>query len=290
MNLGIILPPKSKSAKPESMLSRFLTTSLFGIPLIETEKVELLENINLIICNIPTAYGNAMPGKSFLKRLKHKLDRIFLEEGVLSVLEHPAVHNLYGSYKAKYDPYLTEIAVNRLPELLKSVREGANPDNMEIALTGSSRNLEYAITRLITSVKCINILVPEGFEEPEEAESAFEETGIPVHITNDPEVLLRTTLWIRFPNDHESFDALPGTYKGKIIDLGALKVIDTRTKRIYNICLELPGSYIKKIGCIPDEFGLSRLPGFITAYCANAWDRSAAEVSMRLGMRLSLKP
>ena len=290
MNLGIILPLNSRNAKPESMLPRFPATLPFGLPSIETEKIELPENINLIICNIPVACGNAMLGKSVLKRIKRKLDRIFLEEGVLSVLEHPAVQNLYGSDKARYDPYLTEIAVNRLPELLKSVQGGSNLNHMEITLTGSSRNLEYAITRLITSVKCINILIPEGFEEPEEAESAFLETGIPVHITNDPEVLMRTALWIRFPNDNESFDALPETYSGRIIDLGALKVIDTRIKRIYNICLELPGSYIRKMGSIPDEFGFRRLPGFIAAYCSNAWDRSAAEVSIRLGMRLSLKP
>jgi hypothetical protein len=140
-------------------------------------------------------------------------------------------------------------------------------------------------------VKSINILLPEGSEEPEEADLAFEETGIPVHITTDPEVLNRTALWIRFPFDHEGFDALPESYEGLIIDLGARKVIDTKAKTIMSIGLELSERMKRELGrSILEGFDTDSLAGFLIGYCINAWGKNASEASNRLGVRLSLKP
>lgn len=281
MNLGIIVPQKPGNAK---------VYGIWHIPIF-CYRIEVVENMNLVICNIPLTVGNAMLVAKYMRRVKGRLDKLLMKEGVMAVLEHPSFTKLYGSHKANYDIYLKDIAVYRLPELIKVVKGTGDLSHIEVTLTGGSRNLEYAISKLITSVRCINILLPEGISESQEAELAFAETGIPVHITTDPEVLNRTALWIRFPSDHESFDCLPSHYSGRIIDLGELKVIDTRTKRIYNICLELADRIVTQIGFdLCDELGINRLSGFVTAYCSNAWEKSPAEVSIRLGMRLSIKP
>ena len=129
------------------------------------------------------------------------------------------------------------------------------------------------------------MLIPDGFPEPGKAEEAFEETGIPVHITTDPDVLNRTPLWIRFPNDHENFDSLPAVYLGRIIDLGALNIIDTRAKRIYDICLELPESFLDKMTF--DQMRYHRLP--LAANCANAWvtQQRPQWLNMRLPLNMT---
>lgn len=290
MNLGVILPLKQDSPAPGFFPAFLLPKLRFTPDPVVTNRVELHENVNLIVCGIPAAEAKDMHQGRGRSRVRRKLDRIFSDEGVLSVLEHPGLQSIYGSDKARYDRYVADIAIGRLPELAGMVHACSNASRMEIAVTGGPPYLEYAISRLINSYKCINILIPKGHEEPGEAEAAFCETGIPVHITDDPEVLERTRLWIRFPGDHEGFDILPGVYSGRIIDLGDLKVIDTRMKRVYNICLELPGDCARKLGCPPEEFGSSRLPGFIAACCSNAWQKSASDVSLRLGMKLSLKP
>lgn len=291
MNLGLILPREDgRGQERESTLCRMLSSLAITPPPIETRRLQIHPNIHLLLCYIPLSDAHAMRRKGRRRRLKRRLDRIFAEEGVLSVIEHPAVANLYGSGKTRYDPYLIEIAVARFSELLGIVYRGTGLNRIELTVTGNQRHLEYAITQAIALVKTINVLIPEGSQEPGQAEEAFEETGIPVHITTDPEVLERTPLWIRFPNDHESFDRLPAVYSGRIIDLGALKVIDTRAKRVYGICLEPPESLLGELGPLPDELRYCRLPGFLAANCANAWGESAAEASIRLNMRLFVKP
>lgn len=291
MNLGMILPRKTSHGKEtENVLFRILSVLSIAPLGIDVRRIQLYPNIGLIICNIPIVCGNAMHHNGLKRRLKRKLDRIFAQEGVLSVIEHPIIKDLYGSHKTRYESYLADIAVSRFTEIMSMVYRGMNLNRVEITITGNQRHLEYAITRLISLVKTINVLIPDGFPEPGKAEEAFEETGIPVHITTDPDVLNRTPLWIRFPNDHENFDSLPAVYLGRIIDLGALKIIDTRAKRIYDICLELPESFLDKMGSLPDQMRYHRLPGFLAANCANAWGESAAEASIRLNMWLSVKP
>jgi len=289
MNLGMILPREASSSEPDGLHRLLSALSLTPIS-IDTRWFHLAPNIHLLICHIPAFYGHAMHHKGMMRRLKRKLDKVFMNEGVLSVIEHPAVCSLYGSGKTRYEPFLVDIAVGRFTELMDIVHRGPGLNRVEITITGNQRHLEYAITRAIAMVKTINVLIPEGSQEPGQAEEAFEETGIPVHITSDPEVLNRTPLWIRFPNDHEDFDSLPAAYSGRIIDLGALKVIDTRAKRAYGICLELPGFLLRELGSLPDELRYLRLPGFLAANCANAWGESAAEASLRLDMRLVVKP
>jgi len=290
MNLGIILPRESSPGRTGNLTRRILSALSIAPPHIGVSRVQLDPGISLVICRIPYPPGRSEEQRRPGRRLKRRLDRILAEEGVLSVIEHPAIRDLYGSHKARYESCLADIAVSRFAELLGIAHRGAGLRRIEVAVTGSQRHLEYAITRLITLVKTVNVLIPEGFREPGGAAQAFEETGIPVHVTSDPAVLDRTPLWIRFPNDHESFDSLPAVYRGRIIDLGALKVIDTRAKRIYDICLELPGCLLDETGPLPDGMRYRRLPAFIAANCANAWGESAAEASVRLGMRLYLKP
>lgn len=291
MNLGMILPHEANHGKETGKVTRRILSALSVVPpCIGIRRIMLDPNISLVICSIPYSRGRSSQNNGPDRRLKQRLDRILAEEGVLSVIEHPDIKNLYGSHKTRYESYLTDIAVSRFTELLGIVHRGMGLGRMEITVTGCQRHLEYAITRLISLVKTINVLIPEGFREPGKAEEAFDETGIPVHITTDPGVLRRTPLWIRFPDDHESFDCLPAVYTGRIIDLGALKVIDTRAKRIYDICLELPESILGETGPLPDQLRYLRLPGFLAANCANAWGESAAEASIRLNMRLNLKP
>ncbi|NLW02469.1 MAG: hypothetical protein GX027_04300 [Clostridiaceae bacterium] len=291
MILGMILPRENNPGGETGKVTRRILPAMSITPLyIGIKRIQLHPGISLVVCSIPypcgCAGGHERPGR----RLKRRLDRILAEEGVLSVIEHPAVKNLYGSHKARYESCLIDIAVSRFTELLGMAYRGTGLGRIEVTITGSQRCLEYAITRLVPLVKTINVLIPDGFQEPGKAEEAFDETGIPVHITTDPEVLRRTPLWIRFPNDPESFDSLPAVYHGRIVDLGALKVIDTRAKRIYDICLELPEDLLGEAGPLPDQLRYRRLPGFIAANCANAWGESAAEASIRLNMRLYLKP
>lgn len=292
MNLGIVLPGGTSASgsdnrnRPCRILFPFFVVS----PPVDIKRVQIDPHVGLVICRIPYQKGENFGRRFINRRLKRKLDRIFAEEGVLSVIEHPDIRNLYGSHKARYESVLREIAVSRFTELLSMAYRGAGLNRIEVTVTGCQRHLEYAITRLISMVKTINVLIPEGFAEPGTAEEAFDETGIPVHITTDPGVLNRTPLWIRFPNDHESFDSLPGAFLGRIVDLGALKIIDTRAKRIYDICLELPEQLLGEAEALPYQFGYMKLPAFIAANCANAWGESATEASIRLSMRLNLKP
>ena len=225
MNLGIILPRESSPGRTGNLTRRILSALSIAPPHIGVSRVQLDPGISLVICRIPYPPGRSEEQRRPGRRLKRRLDRILAEEGVLSVIEHPAIRDLYGSHKARYESCLADIAVSRFAELLGIAHRGAGLRRIEVAVTGSQRHLEYAITRLITLVKTVNVLIPEGFREPGGAAEAFEETGIPVHVTSDPAVLDRTPLWIRFPNDHESFDSLPAVYRGRIIDLGPSRLL-----------------------------------------------------------------
>lgn len=292
MSIAIVLPKRdqkdSNPAKGAAALFKFLQGH--G-RLLEVSELEIFEDIILVICNIRMLNGNARADARLRSRIRKKLDVLFAEKGVWSVLEHPKIKGLYPARHELYALILGEVVVNRFVELFSIIRRVGRLCDKEVTITGPSAHLEYAIAKLITSVKSINILLPEGSEAPEEADLAFEETGIPVHITTDPEVLDRTDLWIRFPYDHESFDALPESYEGLIIDLGARRVIDTKAKTIMTIGLELSEKMKRGLGRdILEGFDSDSLAGFLIDYCINAWGKNASEVSIRLGMRLSLKP
>lgn len=292
MSLAVILPScDQKDAAPATLLSRLLSLFRARRGPLETHSVEIFDDLTLVVCNIRTPFGYASSIEKRQRKIKRKLEELFAVTGVWSVLEHPAIGGLFDSGRERYESVRTEVAVNRFTEILKVLKGVGRLSEKEVTITGPSTYLEYAIAKLITSVRIINILLPEGSEEPEEADLAFEETGIPVHITCDPEVLIRTSLWIRFPNDHESFDALPAGYEGAILDLGALKVINTKTRTIRNISVDLSEEMGRKIGCdVTNALDSDRLSGFLIAYGTNAWGKSAADVSVGLGMTLSLKP
>lgn len=292
MSLAVVLPTREQKdnhpTKGAAGLFDFLRRRHGLIDIVEKE---IFEDIILVICNIRMLNGNARACERHRVRVRKKLDALFMEKGVWSVLVHPDIKGLYPSGREQYALILGEVVANRFAELFKVLKGVGRLCDMEVTATGQSAHLEYAIAKLITSVKSINILLPEGSEEPEEADLAFEETGIPVHITTDPEVLGRTDLWIRFPFDHEGFDALPEGYEGLIIDLGALKVIDTRAKTIMSISLALPDKMKRGLGReILEELDSDSLAGLLIDYCVNVWNKSASEASIRLGMRLSLKP
>ena len=130
--------------------------------------------------------------------------------------------------------------------------------------------------------------IPEDMEAPAEAEKAFLETGIPVHITNDKDVLNRNKIWLRFPGDHESFDALPQKFKGIIIDLEALKIIDTKLRKIFSIHIEFSDRIKRRLGQqLLSTWEKGVLEGFVAAVCAENWKMSVTEASTRLGTRIS---
>jgi hypothetical protein len=292
MSLAVVLPSREqKDNSPEKGAARLFRSLRKHRRFLDISESVIFEDIILVICNIRLSYGNARAYAKLKRKARKKLDVLFMEKGVWSVLEHPDIKGIYPSSREQYALILGEVIVNRFAELIRILRGVGRLSDKEVTVTGQSAHLEYAIAKLITSVKSINILLPEGSEEPEEADLAFEETGIPVHITTDPEVLNRTALWIRFPFDHEDFDALPESFEGLIIDLGARKVIDTIAKTIMHISLEPSEKMKREIGRdILEGFDSDSLAGFMIGYCINAWGKSASEVSVRLGMRLSLKP
>ncbi len=292
MSLAVVLPTREqKDNSPVKGAARLFRALQRNRRFLDISEIEVFEDIILVICNIRMSIGNARAYAKLKRKARKKLDVLFMEKGVWSVLEHPDIKGIYPSSREQYALILGEVIVNRFAELFRVIKGVGRLSDKEITVTGQSAHLEYAIAKLITSVKSINILLPEGSEEPEEADLAFEETGIPVHITTDPEVLNRTALWIRFPFDHEGFDALPESYEGLIIDLGARKVIDTKAKTIMSIGLELSERMKRELGrSILEGFDTDSLAGFLIGYCINAWGKNASEASNRLGVRLSLKP
>ncbi|MGI6084297.1 MAG: hypothetical protein ACOYIF_02485 [Acetivibrionales bacterium] len=273
MNIGILLPVKKKGWKPA---------------VLKTYQIEVISDLNLVVCLLPYKDTEAFSRPGFRKRLKARLDRIFNEQNVWPVLEHPAINGIYQDDAPIFTNILRELALRRFHEILGLIKGLGSLINKEILVTGASEYLEHAIEILITKVKTINILIPKGVNEPIEAEKAFLETGIPVHITTDYDVLNRTGIWIRFPDDNESFDVLPKKFKGTIVDFGAMKIIDTKLQKIFNISIEFSDRIKRRIGqqlLCAWEAGV--LECFIMMVCANTWDISDAEVLKRLELRFA---
>lgn len=291
MNIGLILPAKKNREHKlfpklyQAMHSYILTTHS-----IEIYQIELMEGLNLLVCSTPLYNYGELIHISTRKKLKAKLDRIFEEGMAWPVLEHPDVKGIYGPHEFEYNEAILEVVVNRFVEVLMLIHGIGDFSSREISVTGGSAHLEYAIAKLITKVKSMNILLPEGIQEPFEAEEAFAETGIPVHITTDHEVLNRSAVWLRFPEDNESFDALPENFNGIIVDFGDMKIIDTKNKKIFNIVVEFSEKIKRKLGqSILSSWGEGVLEGAIIKVCANAWDINCTEASIKLGMKLSFK-
>lgn len=292
MNIGLIMPAKMEKKEIRVLKRPYRAIcSLFSSTLpIETHQVELTEELHLVVCSILFRDPEILSHEGMRKKIKAKLDKVFEEERAWPILEHPEVRGLYNLQKYRFDEAIFEVVINRFLDVLKLINGIGDLSTREISVTGESSHLEYAINGLITKVKCINILLPVGSQEPNEAEQAFEETGIPVHITTDYEVLNRTSLWIRFPNDHPSFDSLPECYKGLIVDFGNMKIIDTKNKKIFTIIVEFSDKIKRKIGhTILNAWEEGVLESAFITLCANAWDISVTEASMRLGMRISFK-
>lgn len=275
MNIGLLLPVDKKKWKPISL---------------ETRTVEILESINVIVCYVHCSSYEMISRQGIRKRLKTKLDRIYGEKNVWPILEHPGLKGFYQNDDYHFDEILRDVAICRLDDVINRIKGMGNLSNKEILVTGQSAHLEHAIEKLITKVKTMNILIPEGVSEPFEAEKAFVETGIPVHITTDFDILNRVKLWLRFPDDHESFDILPQKFSGTIVDFGAMKVIDTRIRKIFSVNIEFSDVIKRRLGQnILGSLEKGALEGFIIAACANAWDINVAEASELLNMRLSFQ-
>jgi hypothetical protein len=275
MNIGLLLPAPKKKWKPVSLEVRY---------------IEISENVNLVVCYLSCLGSDVINRRGTRKRIKARIDAIFQGSYVWPVLEHPLVKGFYQCEDYRFDEILREVAVGRTDEILGKIKGLGILANKEILVTGQSEHLEYAIEKLITKVKTLNILIPEGASEPREAEKAFAETGIPVHITTDFDILERVRLWLRFPDDHESFDVLPERFDGTIVDIGAMKIIDTKLRKIFSINIEFSDRIKRRIGQqILNSLEKGALEGFIAAVCANTWDISVSEASILLDMRLSFQ-
>jgi hypothetical protein len=291
MNIGLILPARPENKKESGIffwIFKALGSVMFNKLRLETHHIELLDGLNLVICSIPVNKPEMISHEGVLKKLKAKLEKKFEEERAWPILEHPAVKGLINPQEFRFDETIAEVAIDRFPEVLKLMQGIGDLCTKEVTVTGGSSYLEYAISKLITKVKTLNLLLPEGSCEPGEAEQAFVETGIPVHITSDSEVLNRTAVWLRFPDDDVSFDSLPESFHGMIADFSAMKIIDTRNKKIFTVTLEFSDKIKRKIGHSNlDGWGKGVLEGVIITVCANAWDIGVTDTSIRLGMRLS---
>lgn len=273
MNIGILLPVKKKWWKPVTL---------------KTYPIEIAKDLSLVVCLLPYIDSDAMCLPSFRKRFKARLDRIFEEQNAWPILEHPDIRGLYEVDTSLFAEVIKTLALQQFSDILSSIQGVGALINKEILVTGSSEYLEHAIEILITKVKTINILIPRGVSEPIEAEKAFLETGIPVHITTDHDVLNRTGIWIRFPDDNENFDELPRMFKGLIVDFGAMKIIDTKLQKIFGINIEFSDRIKRKLGQqLLNSWGKGVLEGFIILVCANEWDINESEVFKRLEMRFS---
>ncbi|NLO99558.1 MAG: hypothetical protein GX386_04625 [Clostridiaceae bacterium] len=302
MNIGILLPAEKKWWKPVTH---------------KTYSIEVAENLNLMVCLLPVnditnhrkhrltprhtcnhrGWGDlfsrcddsgTMRIQSLRKRYKAKIDRIIEELNIWPILGHPDISSFYQVDTSVFSRAVKELAIHRFDEVLKAIKGVGALIKKEILVTGSSEYLEHAIEILITKVKTVNILIPEGVNEPVEAEKAFLETGIPVHITTDCSVINRTAIWIRFPYDHESFDNLPRNFKGIIVDFGAMKIIDTKARKVFNIGIDFSDKIKRRLGQqLLSTWEKNVLEGFIILACANAWDINEPEVFKRLDLRFS---
>ncbi len=275
MNIGLLLPVEKKKWKPISL---------------ETRTVAILESINVVVCFVHCSGYDIISRQVVRKRLKAKLDRIYGEKNVWPILEHPSLKGFFQNDDYRFEEILRDVAIYRIDDVISKIKGIGNFTNKEILVTGQSAHLEFAIEKLITKVKTMNILIPEGVSEPGEAEKAFAETGIPVHITTDFDILNRVRLWFRFPGDHESFDILPEKFSGTIVDFGAMKIIDTKLRKIFSVSIEFSDKIKRRLGQhILCSLKKGTLEGFIIAVCANAWDISIAEASKLLEIRFSFQ-
>ncbi len=273
MNIGIILPVSKKRWKPVTLKSY---------------RIELIEDLGVVVCLLPYKTSEVIQRTGLKKRLKTKLDRIFEKQNIWPVLEHPEIGGFYQVDTSAFAGVIKLLAIRRFADILALIKGVGALINKEILVTGSSEYLEHAIEILITKVKTVNILIPEGVSEPIEAEKAFLETGIPVHITTDHDVLNRTEIWLRFPDDNEGFDVLPQKFKGIIIDFGAMKVIDTKLQKIFGLGIEFSDSIKRRFGQqLLNAWEKGVLEGFIILVCANAWNINDSEAFERLEMGFS---
>lgn len=307
MNLGLIIPVNQENQEQGVIRGIFkaMSSLIADTPDIGIKRIEIAEDVNLVVCSVLFHTPQKMDSDFTRKKLKQKLAKIFEEENIFIVAEHPDIKQFYCEYdnpeiqkKEEFvksqafhiDKLFPEIVSDRFLELLKLVNGVGDIKSREVTVTGSPEYLEYAISGLITRVKLVNILLPEENQSLYEAEKAFVETGIPVHITNDHEVLDRSALWIRFPFDHISFDVLPEIFSGIIIDIGDMKIIDTKNRKIFNIILEFSDRMKRKIGHnILCSFEEGVLEDILITSCRNEWKTTSAEASLRLGMKLSFK-
>jgi len=275
MNIGLLLPARKK--RWESASLKFCS-------------INITDGIDLIVCYISCPEAGSFFRAGAVKRLRARLDRILEEGNVWPVLEHPDLGGFYQAGDSSYDSITQKVAISRADEVVGSIRGLGNLASQEILVTGRPAYLEQAIEKFITKVKTLNILIPEGESEPAEAEKAFAETGIPVHITTDFDIVRRVRLWLRYPGDHESFDELPGKFTGTIVDFGSMKLIDTKLRKIYSINIEFSDRIKRRIGQqILNSLEKGVLESFIVAACAEAWNIMVPEASSMLGIRLSLK-
>jgi hypothetical protein len=285
MNIGLLLPAQTikHGKKTFHGLNGFLRSLLL-------KPAPFMEGLRLVVCLLPYSSSEIQTNHGLRNKVLARLSSFFEERNIWPVLEHPDIMGLCQPSGHLYQKVLTEVAVNRFVEVLKLVRGIGELSSREILVTGGSKYLEFAISRLITKVKAMNILIPEGISAPAEAEKAFSETGIPVHITNDYDILKRNRVWLRFPDDPECFDILPEKFNGVIVDFGAMKIIDTKNRKIFTVIVEFSDKIKRRIGQqILNSLEKGALEGFIVAVCANAWDISIAEASALLDMRLSFQ-
>jgi len=273
MNIGLLLPVRKKWWKPVT---------------VKTYPIEIADNLNLVVCLLSVNDNEALRLPGVSKRYQAKLDRMLEDQKIWPILEHPFFKGLYQVDTSVYGKAIKTLALQLFHEVLSSVKGLGTLINKEILVTGSSEYLEHAIEILITKVKTINILIPKGVNEPVEAERAFLETGIPVHITTDHDVANRTGIWIKFPNDNSCFDALSRNIKGIILDLDSMKIIDTKNQKVFSICAEFSDKIKRRLGQqLLNTWEKNVLEGFILTVCAKAWDMSESEVFKRLDMRFS---
>jgi len=274
MNIGLLLPVRKKWWKPVTF---------------KTYPIEIADDLNLVVCLLTVNDNEVsrLPGVS--KRLKFRLDRILENQKIWPILEHPFFNGLYQVDTSVFGKAVKALALQLFHEVISAIKGLGTLINKEILVTGSSEYLEHAIEILITKVKTINILIPKGVNEPVEAERAFLETGIPVHITTDHDVVNRTGIWIKFPDDDdEYFDALSRNIKGIILDLDAMKIIDTRARKIFNICAEFSDKVKRRLGQqLLKTWEKNVLEGFILTVCSKAWNMKESEVFKQLEMRFS---
>jgi hypothetical protein len=292
MNIGLILPAAEKNdtkALPRllSKMGEFLSSRC----LFTSQTIELMDGMAFEVITLNRQTQEILANEGLRKKLKFRLHRYLEEARIWPVLEHPDLNGLYDPHHYAMDEAVVkEIVVNRFQEVLSLIQGVGDLSSKEITVTGGSTHLEHAIAKLVTKVKVMNLLLPEGSLEPSEAELAFMETGIPVHITTDWEVLNRSALWLRFPFDDARFDELPQKYRGIIVDFGEAKIIDTKNRKIFSVYPEFCDRIKRKIGHnILGSWPKGVLESVVISVCSNAWDKSVTDTSIRLGMRLSFK-